>query len=182
MSFITFETNSENGYPSRTIKNASADVTIAFAVDFNSAGEKLTKKAVLEQGKLYLPVQLSSDIISVNIVQEIIDKIISLEKSEITLNIAGNGMYTLRYTIFNDQRVIDYITYRVLERIIEKLNGKVIISLLRSGGQTGFDEAGIKAAVKLGIPALVHAPKNWLYRDIDGNDHTNEEDFKNRFA
>jgi hypothetical protein len=67
-------------------------------------------------------------------------------------------------------------------KIIKKIKDKVKVTLIRSGGQTGFDEAGIKAAVKLGIPALVHAPKNWLFRDIEGNDYTNEEVFKNRFA
>ena len=31
------------------------DVTLAFATDFNTAGEKLTKKVVTQQGKKYIP-------------------------------------------------------------------------------------------------------------------------------
>jgi hypothetical protein len=180
MSLITFETNSENGYPSRTIENASADVTIAFAVDFNSAGEKLTKKAVLQQGKLYIPFPIEE--YTPNLITDVANKIIALNKPEITLNIAGNGMYTLRNSGFKEQEIITYLTWRALDSIIKKIKDKVKVTLIRSGGQTGFDEAGIKAAVKLGIPALVHAPKNWLFRDIEGNDYTNEEVFKNRFA
>jgi len=42
---IIFEEEQSTGYRERTIKNASADATIAIAVDFESAGEKLTKSA-----------------------------------------------------------------------------------------------------------------------------------------
>jgi len=45
---IEFEEEQSEGYRERTIKNASADATIAFAIDFTTAGEKLTKGAVEE--------------------------------------------------------------------------------------------------------------------------------------
>ena len=41
-----FKESQTSGYRDRTIQNASADVTIALATDFNTAGEKLTKSSV----------------------------------------------------------------------------------------------------------------------------------------
>ncbi len=59
---ILFLEDQTSGYKNRTIKNASADATIAIAVDFNSAGEKLTKKSVIEQGKLYISINVSTSL------------------------------------------------------------------------------------------------------------------------
>ena len=55
MNNIIITEDTVSGYKHRTMKNASADVTIAIAADFNTAGEKLTKKSVKEQGKLFIP-------------------------------------------------------------------------------------------------------------------------------
>lgn len=49
---IKFIQHSSPKYPPRTYENASADATIAFAFDFNTAGEKLTKDAVDAQKKM----------------------------------------------------------------------------------------------------------------------------------
>lgn len=188
---IIFEANQKTGYRDRTIQNASADVTIAIALDFNSAGEKLTKKAVLEQGKLYFPVELGRYGLNgsvLNVVQHLALRIKELNKNEISLNIAGNGLYTLKDTSFKTQSVCDYFTLCFLRHLVEELERQHIngnfdtkIVLVRTGGQTGFDEAGAKAGVKLGIPTLVHAPKDWVYRDAEGIDHYGEESFKKRF-
>ena len=56
------------------------------------------------------------------------------------------------------------------------------IAAIRSGGQTGADEAGILAAKELCIPAHVHAPKGWLMRGEDGKDVFSEYAFKERFV
>lgn len=80
------------------------------------------------------------------------------------------------------QRVIDEkIAYfiELLEHRLSKNNIK--ITGIRSGGQTGIDEAGLKAAIKLGIPALCLAPKGWTFRDINGIDIKDEYLFKSRF-
>lgn len=182
---IVFEEDQTTGYRSRTIKNASADATIAIAVDFNSTGEKLTKSSVLNQGKLYLPV--STNIFSssneVNMMAEkIVSQIIKLGKNNITLNIAGNGLYSLKNTFPGGQKSVDNFTLELLTNIVNRLkeNG-VNISLLRTGGQTGFDEAGAKAGIKLGIPTKVLAPKGWAFRDINGKDIYDERQFKSRF-
>lgn len=180
---ITFEEELSPGYRERTIKNASADATIALAIDFNSAGEKLTKKTVNAQNKKYIPIDANS----LEITQERVNKLISNLNSlkintpgnSISLNIAGNGIYTMngKYT----QEQVDEFTYELLKAVTESPNLKVNISSIRSGGQTGFDEAGIKAAQRLGISSKILAPKGWKFRDISGTDITDENQFKSRF-
>lgn len=181
---IIFEANENTGYRDRTIKNASADVTLAFAADFTTAGEKLTKKAVLEQEKLYIPVDINIFQTRKDLhdsVWSAREKILSLKKPEITLNIAGNGMYRFKTTFINTQKMLDELIYRYLHDLNLSLGGYVKIALIRTGGQSGADESGANAGVKLNIPVLVHAPNNWVYRDINEVDHYGEEEFKKRF-
>lgn len=183
---IMFEEEQSSGYRERTIKNASADATIAIAVDFNTAGEKLTKSSVLQQGKLYLPV--STDIFaSSNDVSMMAGKIVSelrkLNKDSISLNIAGNGIYSLKNTFPGGQSSVDKFTFELLSEIVNKLTKENIkVNLIRTGGQTGFDEAGAKAGIKLGIPTKILAPKGWTFRDINSKDISNEQQFKQRFG
>lgn len=184
---IVFEEDDSSNYANRTKKNAMADVTIAIAFDFKTAGEKLTKKSVLNNNKLYLPVSLeelhkefAGQIIG-NYLTSLSKSIISLNKEEITLNIAGNGIYTLQNSHYHNQKVIDGVVHIFLKELIKRLDNKIKITEIRSGGQTGVDEAGIKAAVKLNIPARILAPKGWCFRDKNGDDIFNEEQFKDRF-
>jgi len=188
---IDFQEDSDSGYRGRTIKNATADVTIAIAFDFNSAGEKLTKKSVLEAGGLYFPIELNrfglNEYTLLNVINHLGLLIKGLNKSEITLNIAGNGIYTLRETTFNKQSICDYFTYCMLKELVNELDRQrenglfdTKIVSVRTGGQTGFDEAGAKAAIKIGIPTTVLAPKGWRFRN-EMADIFNEEQFKNRF-
>ena len=92
-----------------------------------------------------------------------------------TLNIAGNGIYTMKGKYTQEQ--IDEFTYKLLGRVYSEHGFKSI----RTGGQTGFDEAGAKAGIRLGIPTLVLAPKGWKFRNINGVDISNEKLFKERF-
>ena len=96
-----------------------------------------------------------------------------------SLNIAGNGIYTMKgkYT----QKQLDDFMYELLNKVLSstKLNTK--IESIRSGGQTGFDEAGAKAGIKLGLPTLVLAPKGWIFRNIESKDISDEQLFKDRF-
>ncbi len=173
---IDFQEEQSHGYKARTIKNASADATLAIALDFSTAGEVLTEKSVIEQGKKYLPVHVFT--ITQSLIAElIIDNLNECQAK--TLNIAGNGLYTMqgRYS----QQEIDRLTFDLLNHVLNSPRLKTKIELIRSGGQSGFDEAGIKAAVKLNIPALILAPKGWVFRDIDGVDIRDEAAFKNRF-
>lgn len=181
---IQFEEEQTSGYRNRTIKNAAADATIAIAVDFNSAGEKLTKSSVTGQGKLYNPVnfsELSSYLGLSAAAKSIADKLIALGKPEVSLNIAGNGIYTMR-NINSTQREVDEKTFDLLNAIVANLQGTgVRIKSIVTGGQTGFDEAGAKAGRQLGIPTRILAPKGWTFRDITGKDISNEAAFKARF-
>jgi hypothetical protein len=173
---IIFEEAHAPGYKLRTLINASADATLAFAIDFKTGGEVLTKKCVDDQEKVYIGIQLN-DMLLPAAVGLAIDKLNSCSAS--TLNIAGNGLYTMKGKYI--QQEIDTITYDFLKQVLTSSNLKNKITLIRSGGQTGFDEAGIKAAVKLDIPALILAPHGWLFRDINGKDIRDEKAFKNRF-
>ena len=102
------------------------------------------------------------------------------ELKEISLNIAGNGIYTMKgkYT----QQQVDEFTYQLLKAVIESPKLKVKINSIRTGGQTGFDEAGAKAGIKLGIPTTILAPKGWTFRNKEGQDISDETLFKARFG
>jgi len=175
---INFQEEPTSGYRNRTIKNASADATIAFAVDFNSAGERLTKSSVLGQNKKYIPV----DAASLNISEERVNNIINAlnDVNAKTLNIAGNGIYTMKNKYTQEQ--LDEFTFQLLSAVLSSPKLKNKIESIRSGGQTGFDEAGAKAGIRLGIPTTVLAPKGWLFRNINGKNIGNEQLFKERFG
>lgn len=174
---VIFEEEQSSGYRNRTIKNASADATIAIAVDFNTAGERLTKSSVLNQNKKYIPVDANNLVVTDSLVNRIINDLNSVNAT--SLNIAGNGIYTMvgKYT----QKQIDDFTYTLLERVLNSPNLNNKIKNIRSGGQTGFDEAGTKAGIKLGLNTLTLAPKGWVFRNSDNKDIYNEELFKARF-
>jgi 5'-nucleotidase len=177
MQFILLEDNS-SGYVERTEVNAkSADVTFAIALHFDSAGEKLTKRYVLEHSKLYIPISPIGDISTK------IAKIVTLlndsfaVKRFITLNVAGNGLATMKGEM--KQEACDDFTYQLLSGIINHPGFKLRFKTIRSGGQTGFDEAGLKAAIKLNIDSIAYYPKGYKIRDLEGDKvQTRKEVFK----
>lgn len=179
-SVITFEEEPTTGYKNRTIKNASADATIAIATDFFSAGEKLTKSSVLNQNKKYIPLDADSFalLLRPDNIKKVVDDLNSVNAK--TLNIAGNGIYTMKNVYTQEQ--IDAFTYKLLKAVTEHPELKNKIESVRTGGQTGFDEAGAKAGMMLGIPTKILAPKGWKYRDKMGIDISNEQGFKARFS
>lgn len=172
---ITFIEHKETGYAMRTYDNARlADLTIAFALDFTTAGEILTKKAAY--GKYYA-IQLHTD--GNNIMGDCNDAYRLIKEKNIKrLNIAGNGIYSLKgiYT----QEMLDSDILLFLDRITG-LFGRLDVSI-RSGGQTGVDEAALKAGDKLGLQTICLAPKGWMFRDINGNDICSETLFLKRFG
>jgi hypothetical protein len=176
---IEYQEEPTKGYRQRTIKNAAADATFAFATDFSTSGERLTYTATIDQGKKYVSFNVN-DISEENKKRMILNAINELNKCNAkTLNIAGNGIYTMngKYT----QQEVDAITFEILEAVITSPRLRTKIELIRSGGQTGFDEAGIKAGVRLGLPTLILAPNGWGFRDMSGIDTYNEVEFKKRF-
>lgn len=186
---IDFQEEKSSGYRERTVKNASADATIAIAVDFTSAGERLTKSSVESQKKKYIDISADTLEVTDEKVNKIVDSLNSIPgkqsdlftnvKQGVSLNIAGNGIYTMKgkYT----QQEIDDYTYNLLKSVIDSPKLNVNITSLRTGGQTGFDEAGAKAGIKLNIPTKILAPKGYTFRNINGQDISNESQFKERF-
>ena len=96
-----------------------------------------------------------------------------------SLNIAGNGIYTLNKYGYT-QKMIDNLLEQIMNHLI-KNNIDNTITSIRTGGQTGIDEAGAKAGMRLGIPTTILAPKGWKYRNIKGQDISDEKSFKERF-
>jgi hypothetical protein len=182
---VTFEEDSSSNYQDRTKKNASADATIALAYDFDSYGEKATRKFVEQQKKKYIGVVVPDKIFSTSDlspaqvqVERIVNELNSVNAK--TLNIAGNGLYTMRVSGYS-QEDIDVMTYNLIKAVLESPNLKTKIESIVTGGQTGFDEAGAKAGMRLGIPTTIRAPKGWKFRNISGTDISNEQQFKARF-
>ena len=88
------------------------------------------------------------------------------------------GIYNMRN---NTQEQVDEFVYNLLKQVIESPNLNTKIESIRTGGQTGFDEAGAKAAQKLGIKTIVLAPKGWIFRNKEGRDISNRQEFESRF-
>lgn len=177
---IEFLEHHSERYPPRTYENAGADATIAFAFDFETSGERLTRKYVQVQKKLYFRVDLF--IFTDSDIKEIIDQLIKHKVK--TLNVAGNSMKTIaaiakRRKCTWDQELIDGVIYRFFAKSIRVYG--LELDQIRSGGQSGADEAGLKAAIAHGIPAFCLAPKGWPFLTPEGKTIRNEQLFKARF-
>lgn len=169
---INFITTPSKNYADRTKANAEwSDITMALAEDFNTAGERLTKTVA---GNKYVSANISNDVST--IVNNIYNQLVSKGKiKDIKLNIAGNGIYSLKDTQSQyDAKLID---------IIKGLQVKgITISEIRSGGQTGIDEAGAKAGQFLNIKTTIISTSDFKFRNKQGVDISNEQTFKARFA
>lgn len=182
-------TVSEGGYSKRTWENANADdvdFTIAFASNFNTAGERCTAKAAGDSLiAVELPLKQKGGLdLSPKAIKKAVDFIVEsvgedfIHGESMGLNIAGNGIYTLGARgVTQDQ--CDEFLVKVLDSLVKR---GAVISSIRSGGQTGIDEAGVVAGKVLNIPSTVHAPKNWTLRGLDGKDVSGEAAYKERFA
>lgn len=176
MSKIQFVEHSIEGYPSRTIANASlADYTIAIGIDPGTPGEILTQKAA--KGRyIFVPMtNRSNGLFQLKEIDRLVFRLMEVKPT--TINVAGNGIYSFR-PAFTQEYIDDQIT-EFLEMVFTFSKNKPVG--IRSGGQTGIDEAGLKAARWLNIPALCLAPKGWMFRDRSGKDIRNEKLFKERF-
>lgn len=160
MSYLDISEHLSPLYPPRTYTNArEADLTVAFALDFNSKGEQLTKKAA---DKKYLALSLY-DTVEVN--AETLHQFVT-EHPIGTLNIAGNSIHTLhRMNCWGQPRVNQYV-YDVIASVHARLPFQRIIC----GGQTGVDIAGAVAGVALKIPVGVLMPRGFIQRDVNGYD------------
>lgn len=151
------------GYSQRTIKNArSADLTIAVAIDFSTAGEVLTRKAA---GAHYLAIHFMDlrDEFYEEHAQRIAANLRAIGGNR--LNVAGNGIYTFARKDI-EQLEVSQRMYKLLARVHELHP----LASIRSGGQTGADIAGLIAAVALKIPAIGLFPKGYVQRNKNRQD------------
>ena len=171
-----FSTSKSTSYPERTKENAEwSDITLDFTESDKGSGgnRELTKQVA---GKKYIHFKLHSEGDNSYDANEILDAIkqAGLPTKNIKLNIAGSEIGKLKETQerYNEE----------MERILNDLLALgVSISEIRTGGQTGIDEAGIIAAQRLGIPNEVHTTSDFKFRDESGKDISNEKAFKARF-
>ena len=168
---------SSGDYPQRTKENAQwSDITLDITETNKGSGgvNELTKRVA---GNKYVHFQLHDsgetssdpDAIFASI------KEAGLPTTNIKLNIAGSEIGRLKHTQeeYNNE----------VERLIKGLlDLGVTISEIRSGGQTGIDEAGIIAAQKLGIKWSVNAPNGFKFRTKDGIDISDKDKFMSRFG
>lgn len=165
MSEIIIKEHSSSNYSPRTYQNAkTAHITVAIAVDFNTAGERCTHKAA---GTRYIALDYKDGyVINARKLYRIL-KTIDFP----IINIAGNGIYTFKkYGVAQED--IDSYLYGLLSLV--HLHHP--ISKIVSGGQTGMDIAGAVVGVKLGIPIEITFPKGYLQRNEKGVDFTNSEE------
>ena len=157
-----------------TIENVtSSDVKISL-FEKKSPGEILTGNQARRQNKYAEEKDMTWN--TADIPGRVSQTVKIMPKTDnITLNIAGNGIYDINAT---QEQVNNYLT----EYLRELQKQGVTIKKVISGGQTGVDQAGIIAAQRLGIPSEVHAPSNFSFRGKDGKDvRGNEQLFKERF-
>jgi len=163
---LTIVEHSSATYAPRTYHNAQrADLTAAIALDFDTAGERLTRKAA---GDRYVRISLLTD------PHEAADRLLqAFPRYHVrTLNVAGNGIYTLAGKGWTQERVDAYVF-----TVLAKATSQWSIAKVISGGQTGMDLAAVTAAYALGIASEATLPKGFIQRGPDGRDctHTAEE-------
>lgn len=151
-------------YAPRTYHNASQGVTLAVAVDFNTAGEKLTHKAA---GESIVQIKYGEDYV------ESARKLYRLMKKYDTgvVNVAGNGIYSYAKKGVKQEDVNAYV-YSILQLVHKHLP----ILRIVSGGQTGSDLAGLVVGVKLGVETIGTWPKGFKMRFEDSVDVDMDQD------
>ena len=145
-------------YAPRTYHNATQGVTLAIAVDFTTAGERLTHKAAKEK-IIQIPWGEDTTVAA--------RKLYSMLKKHDchVLNVAGNGIYTLTKKGVTQQQANQYVL-----DIVSLVHKHWPLTQVVSGGQTGMDIAGLVAGCVLGIETVGMWPKGYLMRFNDGKD------------
>lgn len=162
---LRLKAHHDYSYVPRTCDNAlGADVTVAFARDFDTAGEKLTKR---QAGFRYIGIPFGGDVTASA------DRLSAflLEKGARTLNVAGNGIYSLAWLGVSQEEAQARCNKWVYD-VLALVTARVKLTLIRSGGQTGVDQAGLVAALALGIPAFGLYPQRFRRRNAQGKEVT----------
>ena len=168
------------GYKPRTIDNINnSHITIAFANDFSTAGEQLTTNEANKRNKYLRPGSgrdtkhvPMSNLEALNNPKETAKEIAEFFKERysnsktLVLNIAGNGIYSLN-RVTTQQELNAKMRDVLIELKNELPNTEIIV---RSGGQTGMDLAGVVAGYSLGLKTIIHTPSGYRIRTKDGKD------------
>lgn len=144
-------------YYGRTkISADKAEVTLAMAMDYGTAGEGLTKRLAGEKLVKWQPRSALTPFADAVVAQ------LKQSKGK-TLNIAGNALGNwAKFTDKNKKPItqehVNWAVYKVLKHIKENYPQ---LERVVTGGQTGTDIAGAIAARALGIPVEVNMPKGF---------------------
>lgn len=187
--FVVRFTESRGGYSERTYENANSpeiDFTFAFAVNWETPGERCTAKAAgvsivqvdiptYKEGGIFLTKTAISRVC--DYMTECLPEY-AFDGSGIGVNLAGNGIATLSSKGIS-QEAVDVFLVAVFR---EMSNRGLNIESLRSGGQTGVDESVQAVGHVLDVPVTIHAPKNFAFRNKDNVNSYGKEAFMERFA
>lgn len=151
---LSIEDHPSPDYGPRTGVNArAADFTVAFATDFSTAGERLTKKVSTQ----YLAIPYGEAPLTAG------KKLAAMVRAHGgSVNVAGNGIYSLADT----QAAANQWLFEVVTEALKAC----AITALRSGGQSGVDQAGLVVGIALGIPVTGLFPQNFRTRNKAGKD------------
>lgn len=166
---INIREHSSSSYAPRTWHNAAQGVTLAVAVDFSTAGEKLTTKASQKNGIIHVDALNFAD----NWLQASRDLYKMLRDKDIrVVNVAGNGIYTYARHSFTQEGVNNMV-----RMVLDQVHQHWTLEHVVSGGQTGADLAGLIAAAHLDIDCTGMWPKGYKMRFEDGIDvnHTPQQ-------
>lgn len=157
---LSISEHASSQYRNRTQHNVDvADLTVAFATDYGTPGERLTRNLA---GRRYVAIPLMTPVDDA--AAQLLRYVRSLGVK--TLNVAGNSIRTLRDEGL-DQASVNAWVHAVLQQVHEMSP----LSRIVTGGQTGVDLAGGVAGVALEIPTVMTLPKGFLQRDAAGEDH-----------
>jgi len=178
MPLLTLEENHLRTYATRTEENIRmSDCTLAFVVNLKTEGMRATSLITKKKNKPLFIVDLKTDLEAENI-DETVTKIadVIMEKcfspmfKGVVINIAGNGIYELKNSNIT-QGDVDLAVLKLIGRLKKTLEERGYpILRIRSGGQTGADEAGIRTGIRLGIKTTGLFPRGYKIRDVNGVD------------
>lgn len=153
-----------SSYSPRTAENAlGADLTVAFAQDYSTAGERLTKKMA---GAKFVAVPLGQPPVEA---ARLLYKALKYHDARV-LNVAGNGIYTLQANW--TQSSLNQWVYQVLALVHKHWP----LETVRSGCQTGADLAGLVAAYACGVRKVIALlPHGFIQRGADGIDREHSQ-------
>ena len=181
-----FREHPDPGYPGRTEWNAAnSDVTIDFAelkagrLVGSGGSSGLTRLMAERHHRPYVGIPIVPNQLEAGAAARAILAGLPLTPALLRVNIAGHGLARMRGL---SQSAINTYVIETLRLVIAELAPRgQSIDLVMSGGQTGFDEAGIIAGRTLGLATMVTAPHGWRFRDAAGHDIADRAAFVRRF-